>query len=49
MMLMKVFDKLMSSNAKAKGYHSSKCRKSGICPNASVTLRLTVATKVAPR
>ena len=48
MMLMKVFDKLMSSNAKAKGYHSSKCRKSGISPNASVTLRLTVATKVAP-
>ena len=47
-MLMKVFDKLMSSNAKAKGYHSSKCRNSGVCPNVGVTLRLTVASKGAP-
>ena len=43
-----VFDKLMSSNAKAKGYHSSNWLNSGVCPNACFTLRLTVASKGAP-
>jgi hypothetical protein len=47
-MLVKVLDELMRSNAKAKGYHSRKCRNLGVCPNVGVTLRLTLASKGAP-
>ena len=47
-MPMKVFDQRMSFNAKAKGCQLKHCLNLGICPNAGVTLWLTLAGKGVP-